>query len=159
MGGAKPRGPGNLGQSRSRGKARAGRERPLSAPSRRSTASACLPCAAGRRAVVLKRARVPSSNPSSRAAGLPAAPAAPVGLGPLTPAPPASRLRYGSFGEEDISVDLPGGETGVRFSRRTTCSDVVREVLEDGCRRRRRQRRSRRRGLATRQARESCRNP
>ncbi|KAB0395820.1 hypothetical protein E2I00_001871, partial [Balaenoptera physalus] len=34
------------------------------------------------------------------------------------------------------------------LSRRTTCSDVVRVLLEDGCQRRRRQRRGRRRGIA-----------
>lgn len=35
------------------------------------------------------------------------------------------------------------------LSRRTTCSDVVRVLLEDGCRRRRKQRRGRRRGSAS----------
>ncbi|XP_014970304.3 ras association domain-containing protein 10 [Macaca mulatta] len=51
--------------------------------------------------------------------------------------------------EKKISVWICQEEKLVSgLSRRTTCSDVVRVLLEDGCRRRRRQRRSRRRGSA-----------
>ena len=51
--------------------------------------------------------------------------------------------------EKKISVWICQEEKLVSgLSRRTTCSDVVRVLLEDGCRRRRRQRRSRRRGAA-----------
>ncbi|KAM4845752.1 ras association domain-containing protein 10 [Thomomys bottae] len=50
--------------------------------------------------------------------------------------------------EKKISVWICQEEKLVSgLSRRTTCSDVVRVLLEDGCRRRRRQRRSQRRGL------------
>ncbi|XP_076970144.1 ras association domain-containing protein 10 [Tamandua tetradactyla] len=49
--------------------------------------------------------------------------------------------------EKKISVWICQEEKLVSgLSRRTTCSDVVRVLLEDGCRRRRRQRRGRRRG-------------
>ncbi|KAL0629301.1 Ras association domain-containing protein 10 [Plecturocebus cupreus] len=51
--------------------------------------------------------------------------------------------------EKKISVWICQEEKLVSgLSRRTTCSDVVRVLLEDGCRRRRRQRRSRRQGSA-----------
>lgn len=51
--------------------------------------------------------------------------------------------------EKKISVWICQEEKLVSgLSRRTTCSDVVRVLLEDGCRRRRRQRRGRRRGAA-----------
>ncbi|XP_006885467.1 PREDICTED: ras association domain-containing protein 10 [Elephantulus edwardii] len=51
--------------------------------------------------------------------------------------------------EKKISVWICQEEKLVSgLSRRTTCSDVVRVLLEDGCRRRRKQRRGRRRGLA-----------
>nr|XP_010590613.1 ras association domain-containing protein 10 [Loxodonta africana] len=51
--------------------------------------------------------------------------------------------------ERKISVWICQEEKLVSgLSRRTTCSDVVRVLLEDGCRRRRRQRRCRRRGAA-----------
>ncbi|XP_004472603.1 ras association domain-containing protein 10 [Dasypus novemcinctus] len=51
--------------------------------------------------------------------------------------------------EKKISVWICQEEKLVSgLSRRTTCSDVVRVLLEDGCRRRRRQRRGRRRGSA-----------
>ncbi|XP_046493888.1 ras association domain-containing protein 10 [Equus quagga] len=51
--------------------------------------------------------------------------------------------------EKKISVWICQEEKLVSgLSRRTTCSDVVRVLLEDGCRRRRRHRRSRRRGAA-----------
>ncbi|XP_051005197.1 ras association domain-containing protein 10 [Acomys russatus] len=51
--------------------------------------------------------------------------------------------------EKKISVWICQEEKLVSgLSRRTTCSDVVRVLLEDGCRRRRRQRRSQRRGIA-----------
>lgn len=51
---------------------------------------------------------------------------------------------------EKISVWICQEEKLVSgLSRRTTCSDVVRVLLEDGCRRRRRQRRGRRRGAAS----------
>uniref|UniRef100_A0A8C5KEU6 Ras association (RalGDS/AF-6) domain family (N-terminal) member 10 n=1 Tax=Jaculus jaculus TaxID=51337 RepID=A0A8C5KEU6_JACJA len=50
--------------------------------------------------------------------------------------------------EKKISVWICQEEKLVSgLSRRTTCSDVVRVLLEDGCRRRRRQRRGPRRGL------------
>nr|XP_008264592.2 ras association domain-containing protein 10 [Oryctolagus cuniculus] len=52
--------------------------------------------------------------------------------------------------EKKISVWICQEEKLVSgLSRRTTCSDVVRVLLEDGCRRRRRQRRSQRRGTAS----------
>ncbi|XP_059107478.1 ras association domain-containing protein 10 [Peromyscus eremicus] len=51
--------------------------------------------------------------------------------------------------EKKISVWICQEEKLVSgLSRRTTCSDVVRVLLEDGCRRRRRQRRGQRRGMA-----------
>ncbi|TKC46744.1 ras association domain-containing protein 10 [Monodon monoceros] len=51
--------------------------------------------------------------------------------------------------EKTISVWICQEEKLVSgLSRRTTCSDVVRVLLEDGCQRRRRQRRGRRRGIA-----------
>ncbi|XP_004369714.1 ras association domain-containing protein 10 [Trichechus manatus latirostris] len=51
--------------------------------------------------------------------------------------------------EKKISVWICQEEKLVSgLSRRTTCSDVVRVLLEDGCQRRRRQRRGRRRGAA-----------
>lgn len=51
--------------------------------------------------------------------------------------------------EKKISVWICQEEKLVSgLSRRTTCSDVVRVLLEDGCRRRRRQRRGQRRGSA-----------
>lgn len=51
--------------------------------------------------------------------------------------------------EKKISVWICQEEKLVSgLSRRTTCSDVVRVLLEDGCRRRRRQRRGQRRGKA-----------
>ncbi|XP_037378585.1 ras association domain-containing protein 10 [Talpa occidentalis] len=51
--------------------------------------------------------------------------------------------------EKKISVWICQEEKLVSgLSRRTTCSDVVRVLLEDGCRRRRKQRRGRRRGAA-----------
>ncbi|XP_053418641.1 ras association domain-containing protein 10 [Nycticebus coucang] len=51
--------------------------------------------------------------------------------------------------EKKISVWICQEEKLVSgLSRRTTCSDVVRVLLEDGCRQRRRQRRGRRRGAA-----------
>ncbi|XP_004613649.1 ras association domain-containing protein 10 [Sorex araneus] len=51
--------------------------------------------------------------------------------------------------EKKISVWICQEEKLVSgLSRRTTCSDVVRVLLEDGCRRQRRQRRGRRRGAA-----------
>lgn len=52
--------------------------------------------------------------------------------------------------EKKISVWICQEEKLVSgLSRRTTCSDVVRVLLEDGCRRRRRLRRGRRRGTAS----------
>ncbi|KAF7462097.1 ras association domain-containing protein 10 [Marmota monax] len=51
--------------------------------------------------------------------------------------------------EKKISVWICQEEKLVSgLSRRTTCSDVVRVLLEDGCQRRRRQRRGQRRGMA-----------
>lgn len=64
----------------------------------------------------------------------------------------ASRLRPSCAmdpSEKKISVWICQEEKLVSgLSRRTTCSDVVRVLLEDGCRRRRRQRRGQRRGVA-----------
>lgn len=52
--------------------------------------------------------------------------------------------------EKKISVWICQEEKLVSgLSRRTTCSDVVRVLLEDGCRRRRKQRRGRRRGAVS----------
>ncbi|XP_036905942.1 ras association domain-containing protein 10 [Sturnira hondurensis] len=52
--------------------------------------------------------------------------------------------------EKKISVWICQEEKLVSgLSRRTTCSDVVRVLLEDGCRRRRKQRRGRRRGVVS----------
>lgn len=85
--------------------------------------------------------RTPFLSQSFRAARCPATPAGP---GPTRHLRPDCAM---DPSEKKISVWICQEEKLVSgLSRRTTCSDVVRVLLEDGCQRRRRQRRGRRRG-------------
>ncbi|XP_021569779.1 ras association domain-containing protein 10 [Carlito syrichta] len=109
-GGAKPGGPGHLGQSQSGGSPIPGalpRERPSSGPSAAaaSAAAALQPAPApalgaqpGRRAGAAAGG-VTGSPPVPELLGSPRRPAAPAGPGRT---PPAPGLRHGSLGEEDI---------------------------------------------------------